>query len=110
MAATLFEMKDKLEFYNKSPSMMGVVKEKYCQWIKRLVKIQKSIGRNKKFDSRPIVSIQGNLQIQESLKLSLSLLKKTILNLFPSFMHPILVRLYKKLYSKFSNILYMKKI
>lgn len=65
MATTLFEMKDKLEFYSESPFMIGGKKDEFQQWTKRLVEIQKFISRNKKFDSGPIILAQNSLRMQE---------------------------------------------
>jgi len=110
MAATLFDMKEKLEFYGESPFMIGGKKDEFRQWTNRLVEIQKFISKNKKFDLRPIISAQDSLRTQELPALSLNLLKKAILNLLPFFMRPGLIKLYKVLYPKLSSIPYLRKM
>ena len=110
MAATLFEMKDKLEFYNESPFMIGRKKEEFCQWTRKLVEIQKFISRKKKINLRYIVLAQDSLRTQESPAIHSSLSKKAILRLFPSFMRPGLTMLYKALYPRVDSIPYLRKI
>jgi len=109
MAATFFEMKDKLEFYRESPFMIGGKKGEFRQWTNRLVEIQKFIGSNKSFDPKPVIWAQDSLRTQEPPALSFNLFKKAILSLFPSFMRPALIKLYRKFYPKFSTILYLRK-
>lgn len=110
MAATLFEMKDKLEFYAESPFVIGATKAKYRQWTSRLVQIQKLINRGKNFDARPIIWAQDDLQRQEIPTLSPNLLKQAMLSLFPSFMRPSLIKLYRALRPKFSSASYLGKM
>ena len=110
MAATLFEMKDKLEFYGESPFVLGGMKSEFHQRTKRLVKIQALISRNKRFDPRLVILAQDNLRRQEPPTLSLKLLKQAMLNLFPSFMRPGLTKLCRALYSRLDSILYLRKM
>lgn len=108
MFATLFEMRDKLDFYGKSPFMIDGKKDEFRQWTKRLVEIQKFISRNKKFDPRPIILAQDSLRTQEPL--ASPDLTQAILSLFPSFIHPSLTKIYRALYPKIVSISYLRKI
>lgn len=110
MAATLFEMKDKLEFYGESPFVIGAMRDEYRRWTNRLVGIQKLINRNKRLDPRPVIWAQDSLRGQETPAISPNLLKQAVLNLFPSFMRPALVKLYRVLSPRFDSIPYLKKM
>lgn len=105
MYASFFEMRDKLEFYSKSPFMIGGKQNEFRQWTKRLVEIQKLINRNKRFNPVPIISAQDSLRTQDP---SLDP-RQTILSLFPSFMHPSLIKIYHRFYPKIISRYYLMK-
>lgn len=110
MAASLFQMKDWLELYRESPFMLGGKKDEFRQWTNRLVKIQKLINRKRKLDLKPVILAQDTLRTQEPSVLSINLLGKAILSLFPSFTRPGLIRLYRALYPRLSSIPYLRKM
>lgn len=65
----------------------------------------------KKLDFNPIILAQDSVRRQKPPALSSpNLLKKAILSLFPSFMRPGLIRLYKVLCPRLSCIPYLRKI
>lgn len=87
MAASLFEMNDKLEFYKDSSSMLTAKRSQYYQWAKQMVKIQGSIRSGCTFDPKPVILAHEYLQTQESLGVSLNP-KQAILAVIPKFTRP----------------------
>ena len=108
MAATLLEMKDKLEFYGDSPFVTGVMKNEFQQRVSRMIEIQESIKRDKRFDIRPIIRAQDSLQ-KEKAAPSFNP-ERIMLNLVPPFIRPRVVKLYSALYPRLRGVSYLRKM
>ena len=110
MVTFFIRAKSELDFHGENPFVIDELKAHFQKQTKRLVEIQEFISRNKKFDFRPIILAQDSLRTQESPTLSFNLLKKAILSLFPAFMRPGLIKLYRTFYPKLSSIPYLRKM
>ncbi len=87
MAATLYELNDKLEFYKDSPTMLAAMKNRYYQWAKQMVRIQNSIRDGRTFDPKPVIMAHEYLRTQESMGVSLNP-KQAILAFIPKSARP----------------------
>jgi hypothetical protein len=106
MAATFFEMKDKLDFYNNSPFMLGGKKEEYLRWTKELIEIQGRINKKGKLDPGPIIIAQQNFGKYGVTTPSgpATGLAQSALKLFPSFIRPAVKKIGRLFYNNLAAL------